>query len=372
MSLTAGIVGLPNVGKSTLFNAITNAHVLAANYPFATIQPNTGVVEVRDPRVDELVKIFQPKRQVRATFEFTDIAGLVKGASKGEGLGNQFLANIRDTDAIIHVVRCFDSAEILTYNGRPVDPVTDAMEVNLELMLSDADVIHKRLEKIERTAIMTKDKEKLLEVSALHKILDVLNNEKMASTAVLSEEEKPFVRNFNLITLKPVIYVANVDEDSYADPMQNPYFKALKAFAEENHAECIPICARLEEELSRISPEERTEYLEAIGTTQTGLDKITMAAYHILGLRTFFTGGEDEVRAWTFHDGMTAPECAGVIHTDFQKTFLKAEVYSYDDIKALGSELAVREAGKMMTVGKDYKVKDGDVLYIHAAAAKKK
>ena len=270
-------------------------------------------------------------------------------------------------------MRCFDDPNIISYNGRPVDPITDANEINLELILSDIDVLTKRLEKIERYATMTKDKEKLTECSAIHKLLDVLQHEKLATAALplLTAEELPMIKSFALITLKPVIYVGNVDEESYANPMGNPYFAKLSEFAKENNAECIPVSALIEEELTKVTPEERKEYLESLGTTLSGLDKITNAAYHILGLRTFFTTGVDEVRAWTFKEGMTAPECAGIIHTDFQKFFLKAEVYSYDDLEKYGSEEAVKAAGRYMTVGKDYIVKDGDCLYIRSAAKKK-
>ena len=371
MSFKAGIVGLPNVGKSTLFNAITNANILAANYPFATIEPNSGVVEINDTRFDNLVKIYSPKKQVKTTFEFTDIAGLVKGASKGEGLGNQFLGNIRNTDAIIHVVRCFDDQSILTYNGRKINPIDDVNEINLELILSDIEVLKKRLEKIEKNAITTKDKQKLFECTVIKKLIENLENEKMANQVNLNSEEKDVIKNLNLISIKPTIYVANVNEESYLNLDENKYYKDLLNYAKNNHCECIPICARLEEELSNLSVEERQEYLSSLNTTLSGLDKISFSAYTLLGLRTFFTAGSDEVRAWTFKEGMSAKECAGIIHSDFEKFFLKAEVFTYDDIMQYQSELKIKEAGKILTVGKDYLVKDGDILYIKSAAVKK-
>ena len=371
MGLKAGIVGLPNVGKSTLFNAITNSNILAANYPFATIEPNSGIVEINDERFSNLVSLYNPKKQVKATFEFTDVAGLVKGASKGEGLGNQFLGNIRNTDAIIHVVRCFINDQILTYNGREVNSINDVNEINLELILSDLEVLNKRLEKIEKQAAVTKDKEKLLECNVIKKLVEALKNEKLASAVELNNEEKQVISSLNLITIKPVIYVGNVDEDTYSNPSNNPNYNALEKYAKENNSQCIPICAKLEEELSRVSKEDRDMYLSSLQTSLTGLDKIAFTSYTLLGLRTFFTAGEDEVRAWTFKDGMSAKECAGIIHSDFEKFFLKAEVFSYDDIMKYKSEHALKEAGKIQTVGKDYLVKDGDILYIKSAAVKK-
>lgn len=363
MSLKAGIVGLPNVGKSTLFNAITNSHALAENYPFATIEPNQGIVEVKDPRFDKLVELFNPKKQVRATFEFTDIAGLVKGASKGEGLGNQFLGNIRNCDAIVHVVRCFDDSEIIHVDGN-VDPKRDIETIELELIMSDLDILAKRLDKIGKKAQMTKDKDALAERELIKLLTEELKNFKSARLVPLTEEQKKIVKEFNLLSMKPVIYVGNVSEESYQNPSEDKYFSQVMEIAKAENAIAIPVSAKIESDLAPLSSQERAEYLNMLGTNMSGLDKVAKASYDLLGLKTFFTVGSDEVRAWTFKDGMKAPECAGIIHTDFEKGFIKAEVYSYEDICEYKSEVALRQAGKIMTCGKEYVVRDGDCLFI--------
>lgn len=362
MPLTAGIVGLPNVGKSTLFNAITKSQVEAANYPFATIQPNVGVVEVPDERVDRLRELFHPKKTIYSTFEFTDIAGLVKGASNGEGLGNQFLSNIRLTDAICHVVRCFDDADITHVEGS-VDPLRDIEIINLELIMADLQTVENRITKIERKAKTNKDNEALKELALMERIKETLNEGKSARSVEMDEDEMAMVKAFSLLTMKPMIYIANMAEEQVSDPDSNPYFLQVKQYAQAEHHLAIPICAKIEEELSQLEPEEKQEFLNELGIGESGLDRVVKAAYRILDLCTFLTAGEDECRAWTFHKGMKAPQCAGVIHSDFEKGFIRAECYHFADIDHYENEQAIKEAGKLRLEGKDYVVQDGDVLH---------
>lgn len=361
MALKAGIVGLPNVGKSTLFNAITKKNILAANYPFATIEPNVGVVTVPDERLDVLNEMYHPAKLIPTTFEFTDIAGLVKGASNGEGLGNKFLSHIREVDAIVEVVRCFEDGEITHVEGA-IDPVRDIEIINVELILSDLEIIQNRIGKIGKKADMTKDKDVLLEVGALKKSEEALLKSVPLRKVEYTDEELEVIRNFNLITLKPIIYAANVSEDD-ATIGNNKYTDAVLEYAKAENSQMIVMCAKVESELSSLEDEEKKMFLAELGIEESGLDKLIRATYTLLGLETFFTSGTDEVRAWTFKKGMKAPECAGIIHTDFQKGFIKAEVMSYEDLKALGDEKKVQEAGKLRLEGKEYLMKDGDICY---------
>ena len=360
MSLTAGIVGLPNVGKSTLFNAITKAGVEAANYPFATIDPNVGVVEVPDARLNKLTELVKPKKTVPTTFEFTDIAGIVKGASKGEGLGNKFLANIRQVDAICHVVRCFEDENITHVSGK-VSPLDDIEVINLELILADLESLDKRYTRVSKIA-RTKDKDAVQEMAIVEKIKEALEAGKSARTVSFTQEEKPFVDSLFLLTTKPVLYVANVAEDDVVEGAENDMVKQVRTFAETEGAEVVVISARIEEEMAELEDDEKTEYLAELGIEESGLDKLIQKAYTLLGLGTYFTAGEKEVRAWTFRLGMKAPQAAGVIHTDFERGFIRAETVSYDDLLEHGSMQAAKEAGKVRLEGKDYVVQDGDVM----------
>lgn len=361
MSLKAGIVGLPNVGKSTLFNAITKKHILAANYPFATIEPNVGVVIVPDERLNFLNETYKPKSLVPTSFEFIDIAGLVKGASTGEGLGNKFLSHIREVDAIVEVVRCFENAEITHVEGK-IDPIRDIEIIKTELILSDLEIIENRISKLGKKIDMTKDKKELAEINAIKKAKDLLINGICLRLGNLNEEEIEILKSFNLITLKPIIYVANVSEED-AIIGDNEYSKKVKEYAGNENSGVVVMSAEIESELSDLQDDEKRKFLEEIGITNSGLDKLIYQTYNLLGLRTFFTAGPDEVRAWTFKKGTKAPKCAGIIHTDFERGFIRAEVMSYEDLLTYKTELKVKEAGKMRLEGKEYEMQDGDICY---------
>mgnify|MGYP004667054201 FL=1 len=360
MSLTAGIVGLPNVGKSTLFNAITKKSILMANYPFATIDPNVGVVIVPDERIDVLKNMYNPERVIPTTYEFTDIAGLVKGASNGEGLGNKFLSHIREVDAVVEVVRCFDDENIIHVDGS-VDPIRDIEVINVELVLSDLEIVTSRINRIGKKAMTTKNKDDVKEIELLERIKEALESNIPVRKLGLDEEEKKLISSFNLITLKPIIYALNVEDNDINTG--NNYTKLVEDYAKKEGSETAIICAKLESELSELDEEEKKLFLDDLGIKESGVERLINKTYDLLGLATFFTVGKDEVRAWTFKKGSKAPECAGIIHSDFEKGFIKAEVMSYSDLVNAGSELKVRELGKARIEGKEYIMQDGDICH---------
>lgn len=371
MKLTCGIVGLPNVGKSTIFSALTKAPAEAANYPFCTIDPNVGIVDLPDERLDFMCSIFEPKKKVPATVDFVDIAGLIKGASQGEGLGNKFLANIRETAVIAHVVRCFDNPDIQhvredAKTDAPIDPLSDILTIDFELAQADLDTIEKRAEKVtKQIRALGKDEEKRLApyFSAVEKIKPLLQEGKCARMAELTDEERAAIYDLHLLTIKPQVFVCNIDEDTI-EAGTNAYVETVKKIAEEQKSEVLVICGKFESDLSDITDEaDKKEFMDSVGLKESGLTVLARTVYHLMGLRTFFTGGADECRAWTIHAGDKAPQAAGVIHTDFEKGFIKAECYSVEDLRTLKSEAAIKSAGKYRQEGKEYVVQDGDVIF---------
>ncbi|MBC2972561.1 redox-regulated ATPase YchF [Staphylococcus epidermidis] len=360
MALTAGIVGLPNVGKSTLFNAITKAGALAANYPFATIDPNVGIVEVPDSRLIKLEEMVQPKKTIPTTFEFTDIAGIVKGASKGEGLGNKFLSHIREVDAICQVVRAFDDENVTHVSGR-VNPLDDIEVINMELVLADLESVEKRLPKIEKMA-RQKDKTAEMELRILTQIKEALEDGKPVRSIDFNEDDQKWVNQAQLLTSKKMLYIANVGEDEIGDK-DNDKVKAIREYAANEDSEVIVISAKIEEEIATLDDEDKEMFLEDLGIEEPGLDRLIRTTYDLLGLSTYFTAGVQEVRAWTFKQGMTAPQCAGIIHTDFKRGFIRAEVTSYEDYVQHGGENGAKEAGRQRLEGKDYIMQDGDIVH---------
>ncbi len=355
-----GIIGLPNVGKSTLFNAITNAGAMSANYPFCTVEPNIGIVAVPDERLQKLAEIYNPDKITPATIEFVDIAGLVEGASKGEGLGNKFLGNIREVDAIVHVIRCFENENIIHVNGQ-VNPEKDIEIINLELIFSDMEMLEKRIQKIEK--MIKSDKKYIAELDICKRILETLQNGKLAKTLNYSEEEKEFVKSLGLLTVKPVIYAANMSENDFSNGVQsNENYEKVEKLANQENSEVIPICAELESQISEMNQEEKMEFLKDIGLEKSGLDRLISACYKLLGLISYLTAGKPEVRAWTIKKGTKAPGAAGKIHSDFERGFIRAEVISFEKLVECGSIAAAKEKGWVRSEGKEYVIQDGDVV----------